>query len=111
MTKDVAYKVLTAPQFAALQAGLFEGAPVDIADGYIHLSAAAQLTETVQKHFAGQDGLVIAAVDLTRLGSPLRWEVSRGGQVFPHLYGKLRMEYVLAHTPLRWQDGAVVLPA
>jgi uncharacterized protein (DUF952 family) len=108
MTIDVAYKVLTAPQFAALQEGKFEGAPVDIADGYIHLSDATQLTETVRKHFSGQDGLVILAVDLNRVN--VRWEVSRGGQLFPHLYGALRMAEVLAHAPLRWHEEAVVLP-
>ena len=66
------YKVLTAEQFAALQAGRFSGAPVDVADGYIHLSTAAQLTGTVQKHFSGQEGLVIAAVDSAALGAGLR---------------------------------------
>ncbi len=110
MTDDVAYKVLNAGEFAALQAGTFEGAPVDIADGYIHLSSAAQLTGTVRKHFAGQEGLIILAIDLNRLAVPVRWEVSRGGQLFPHLYGRLRMSDVTAHTPLRWQDGAVALP-
>jgi uncharacterized protein (DUF952 family) len=108
VTKHVAYKILTTPQFAALQEGVFEGAPVDIADGYIHLSDATQLTETVSRHFAGQDGLVVLAVDLGRLD--IRWEVSRGGQLFPHLYGALRMEDVLAHAPLCWHEGAVVPP-
>jgi uncharacterized protein (DUF952 family) len=102
--------VLTAAQFAALQEGRFDGAPVDVADGYIHLSSAAQLTETVAKHFAGQDGLVVLAVDLGPLGDAVRWEVSRGGQLFPHLYGRLGMEHVLAHAPLSWQAGEVALP-
>lgn len=110
MNDDVAYKVLTAEQFAALQAGTFEGAPVDIADGYIHLSSAAQLTGTVRKHFAGQEGLVVLAVGLNRLSQPVRWEVSRGGQLFPHLYARLRLSDVIAHAPLRWQDGQVVMP-
>lgn len=110
MTASLAYKVLTAAQFAALQAGTFEGAPIDIADGYIHLSDATQLTGTVRKHFAGQEGLVVLAIDLNRLDTPVRWEVSRGGQLFPHLYGRLRLTDVLAHAPLRWQDGQVVLP-
>jgi uncharacterized protein (DUF952 family) len=111
VTSQIAYKILNLEQFAALQAGVFDGAPVDIADGYIHLSYAAQLTETVLKHFAGQEGLMVLAVDLDRLSGPVRWEVSRGGQLFPHLYGRLRMENVLAHAPLRWQAGVVVLPA
>ncbi|HYP64057.1 MAG TPA: DUF952 domain-containing protein [Acidocella sp.] len=110
MMDKVAYKVLTAPQFAALQEGHFEGAPVDVADGYIHLSSAAQLTDTVHKHFAGQDRLFVLAVDLTRLGGAVRWEISRGGQLFPHLYGQLNMENVLAHAPLRWQGDEVAVP-
>lgn len=111
MTAAFAYKVLTAAQFAALQAGTFEGAPVDIADGYIHLSDATQLSGTVRKHFTGQEGLIVLAIDLNRLNAPVRWEVSRGGQLFPHLYGRLRLADVVAHAPLRWQDGQVVLPA
>ncbi|WP_297491662.1 DUF952 domain-containing protein [Acidocella sp.] len=110
MRDDIGYKVLTAAQFAALQAGSFTGAPIDEADGYIHLSTAAQLTETVLKHFAGQNGLIIAAVGLAALGDALRWEVSRGGQMFPHLYGRLTMAAVRAHGELCWNDGAVVLP-
>jgi len=111
MNDDVAYKILTTAQFAALQAGTFKGAPVDIADGYIHLSSAAQLTGTVRRHFAGQEGLFVLAIGLSRLSVPVRWEVSRGGQLFPHLYARLRMADVIAHTPLRWQDGAVLPPA
>jgi uncharacterized protein (DUF952 family) len=111
MQDAIAYKVLTGTEFAALEAGDFAGAPVDRADGYIHLSTAAQLTETVDKHFAGQSNLVVAAVDLAALGNAVRWEVSRGGQAFPHLYGALRMAAVLAHAPLtRGADGLVVTP-
>ena len=105
------YKILTTPQFAALRQGQFRGAPVDIADGYIHLSSAAQLAGTARKHFAGQEGLFVLAIGLTRLGNAVRWEASRGGQLFPHLYGRLGMEHVLAHTTLRWQGDEVVLPA
>jgi uncharacterized protein (DUF952 family) len=110
VTDAIAYKVLTATQFAELQAGEFIGAPIDIADGYIHLSSAAQLTETVRKHFAGQDRLFVLAVDLARAQAAVRWEVSRGGQLFPHLYGRLGLELVRAATPLRWHDGQIVLP-
>lgn len=110
MTEQIAYKVLTAAQFTALQAGSFEGAPVDIADGYIHLSKASQLTGTVRKHFAGQEGLIVVAIGLDRVSAPVRWEVSRGGQLFPHLYGQLSMDDVLAYAPLRWHEGEVVLP-
>ncbi|MFL0419446.1 DUF952 domain-containing protein [Sphingomonas sp. 179-I 2A4 NHS] len=107
-----AYKVLTADQMAALERdGSFAGAPVDVADGYIHLSTAAQLTETVDKHFAGQHDLHVAAVDLEALGDQIRWEESRGGQLFPHLYGTLTLDTVVAYSPLeREDDGTVRLP-
>ena len=107
-----AYKVLTADQMAALeQEGAFAGAPVDLADGYIHLSTAAQLTETVDKHFAGQTDLHIAAVDLAAMGGAVKWEESRGGQLFPHLYAPLPLTAVLAYGPMkRDEDGTVRLP-
>lgn len=107
-----AYKVLTSDQMAALeQDGTFAGAPVDLADGYVHLSTAAQLTETVDKHFAGQDDLHVAAVDLEALGETIRWEESRGGQLFPHLYGALTLDTLVAYSPLeREDDGTVRLP-
>ncbi len=107
-----AYKVLTAGQMAALEAdGTFAGTPVDMADGYIHLSTAAQLTETVDKHFAGQEDLHLATVDLGSFGESLRWEESRGGQFFPHLYGALLLETVIAYGPLKRDDaGRVTLP-
>ena len=91
-----AYKILTADQWAQFQTdGLFHGAPVDLADGYIHLSAADQLQGTLDKHFAGQSGLVIAEVDLFALGATVKWEVSRGNALFPHIYGPLPMAAVL----------------
>lgn len=107
-----AYKVLTAEQMAALERdGSFAGAPVDLADGFIHLSTAAQLTETVDKHFAGQSDLHVAAVDLASFAEALRWEESRGGQMFPHLYAPLALETVIAYSPLeRGADGTVRLP-
>ncbi len=90
-----AFKILTADQWEQFQTdGVFHGAPVDLADGYIHLSAADQLQGTLDKHFAGQDGLVIAEVDLGVLGDTVRWEVSRGGALFPHIYGPLPMAAV-----------------
>lgn len=108
-----AYKVLTADQMAALEAdGAFAGAPVDLADGYMHLSTADQLTETVDKHFAGQSDLHVAAVDLGSFGAGLKWEKSRGGQLFPHLYGgPLLLETIISYGPLeRDGDGRVKLP-
>ena len=108
---EVAFKVLTDAQMKALEAGTFAGAPVDVADGYIHLSTAAQLTETVDKHFAGQSDLWVAEVDLAVLGDTVRWEASRGGQHFPHIYGALTLDAVVAYSPLeRDDDGAVKLP-
>jgi len=108
---NAAFKVLTAEQMAELEAGSFAGAPVDQADGYIHLSTAEQLTETVDKHFAGQEGLWVAEVDVGALGDAIRWEVSRGGQEFPHLYGELTLDTVVACSPLeREHDGSVRLP-
>lgn len=109
-TDKTAYKILTPAQFTALREDRFAGAPVDIADGYIHLSTAAQLDETLHKHFTGQEGLVVAAIDLTALGGTLRWEASRGGQLFPHIHGPLRLAHVLAHTPLIWENGSAKLP-
>jgi uncharacterized protein (DUF952 family) len=106
-----AYKVLTSEQMAALETGSFAGAPVDLADGYIHLSTAQQLDETVDKHFAGQSGLHVAAVDLAAQGAALKWEPSRGGQLFPHIYGPLLLETVIAYGPMARDDqGKVKLP-
>ncbi len=94
------YKIMTTPQWAQFQsAGVFTGAPVDLADGYIHMSTAEQLEETLSKHFAGQTGLVIATVDLSQLGDALKWEVSRGGALFPHYYGALPMAAVVETRP------------
>lgn len=105
------YKILTADQWAALQRdGRTAGAPVDLADGYIHFSTAEQARETAAKHFAGQDGLVLAAVDAAPLGDALRWEPSRGGALFPHLYAPLRLADVAWTTPLPLRDGVHAFP-
>ncbi|MCX7283754.1 MAG: DUF952 domain-containing protein [Novosphingobium sp.] len=108
----IAYKVLTAPQMAQLEAdGTFNGAPIDLSDGYIHLSTEAQLTETVDKHFAGQGDLHVVAVDLAVLGDAVKWEPSRGGQLFPHIYAALPLNAALAYGPLeRDGTGQVKLP-
>jgi uncharacterized protein (DUF952 family) len=108
----IAYKVLTSPQMAQLEHdGVFAGAPIDLADGYIHLSTAAQLTETVDKHFAGQDDLHLVAVDLAVLGDAVKWEASRGGQLFPHIYAPLPLSAAIGYGPLeRGADGAITLP-
>lgn len=105
------YKIFRAPEWADLQAkGETNGAPVDIADGYVHFSTAAQATETAAKHFAGQDDLVLLALDADTLGSDLRWEPSRGGALFPHLYRPLRLTDVLWHQNLPLQNGTHLFP-
>jgi uncharacterized protein (DUF952 family) len=76
-------------------AGIFAGAPIDLRDGYIHLSTAAQVRETARRHFAGMNELLLVEVDADRLGENLRFEVSRGGDLFPHLYGPIALDAVL----------------
>jgi uncharacterized protein (DUF952 family) len=113
MADRIAYKIMSSAELQQLQSdGLFRGSPADIADGYIHLSCGSQLAATWDKHFAGIGGLVLAAVDLSRLGDAVRWEPSRDGQLFPHIYGVLPMAAVVSVVPLeRTADGAVKLPA
>lgn len=81
-------------------AGRFDGAAIDLADGYIHFSTAGQAVETAARHFAGQDGLVLVAVETAALGDALRYEPSRGGALFPHLYGSLPIQAVRWVRPL-----------
>lgn len=89
------YKICTATEWAEAEAkGEFTGSAVDIADGFIHFSTAAQVEETARRHFAGQPDLVLVAVDPDTLGETLKWEPSRGGDLFPHLYGVLRVDVV-----------------
>ena len=96
MNELFAYKVLTAEQFDQFKAdGVFKGAPVDLADGYIHMSTREQAADTVAKHFAGQDRLVMLMIDLAPFGDAVKWEVSRGGQLFPHLYDVLPLSAVV----------------
>ena len=91
--------------------GTFAGAPVDHADGYIHFSTAAQVRETAAKHFAAQDDLLLVAVATDRLGSALKWEVSRGGALFPHLYAALDLTTVSWVKPLPLgEDGRHIFP-
>ncbi len=100
------YKIFRADEWAALQAqGETLGAPVDIADGYVHFSTAAQARETAARHFAGEGELTLLALDADALGEALRWEPSRGGALFPHLYRPLRLSDVIWHKPLPLADG------
>lgn len=84
--------------------GVFTGAPVDIADGYIHFSTASQARETAAKHFVGQSDLLLVAIDGDALGDALKWEVSRGGALFPHLYAPLDLSAVVWVKPLPLGD-------
>ena len=105
------YKILRAPEWAELQAkGETPGAPIDVADGFVHFSTATQARETAAKHFSGEDGLILAALEADTLGPALKWEVSRGGDKFPHLYGPLRLADVISHAPLPLQNGVHTFP-
>lgn len=105
------YKILRAREWAELQAaGETPGAPVDVADGFVHFSTADQVAETAARHFAGEEGLVLAAVDAASLGPALKWEVSRGGAEFPHLYAPLRRADVVWHAPLPLGADGHVFP-
>jgi uncharacterized protein (DUF952 family) len=110
---DIIYKIC--PEILwreAERAGRFDGAPIDLADGYIHFSAADQVRETAAKHYAGQRDLLLVAVDAGSLGEALKWEVSRGGALFPHLYATLDPVAALWVKPLPLgADGSHVFPA
>ena len=106
------FKIFRAPEWADLQArGETLGAPIDVADGYVHFSTAGQAQETADKHFAGELGLVLLALDADALAPDLVWEPSRGGQLFPHLYRPLRIEDVLWNAPLPLVNGRHAFPA
>jgi uncharacterized protein (DUF952 family) len=95
----------------ARKAGLFKGAAIDLKDGYIHFSTAAQAIETARLHFAGEADLLLVAIDATVFGEALKWEASRGGDLFPHLYADLPLDAVLWEKPLPLgADGLHVFP-
>ncbi len=101
MSSQLIYKIVPRPLWVeAERSGRFQGAPVDLADGYIHFSTAQQVRETARRHFAGQDDLLLVTVAPERLGDKLKWEPSRGGDLFPHLYGDLLMGTVADVMPL-----------
>ncbi len=106
------YKICRAAEWEdALRDGAFRGSAVDVRDGYIHFSTAAQVAETAAKHFAGQADLVLVAVDADGLGDKLTWEPSRGGALFPHLYAELPVQAAVWVKPLPWKDGQHMFPA
>ena len=108
----IIYKICPAALWReAERAGAFDGAEFDRKDGFIHFSAADQVDETAAKHFAGQRELLLVAVDAHALGDRLRWEPSRGGALFPHLYGALPLGAVISVEPLPLgPDGMHVFP-
>ena len=96
----------------AIDSGAFNGSPLDLADGFIHFSTTAQVPETAAKHFVGQSDLLLVAVATGLLGDALKWEPSRGGDMFPHLYASLPVELALWVAPLPMgSDGNHVFPA
>lgn len=103
----IVYKIFRSSEYCALKEHEeTRGAPVDLADGYIHLSTAEQVAETAARHFSGEDGLTLLALDADKLGSDLRWEPSRGGALFPHLYRALRTSDILWARDLPLKNGA-----
>lgn len=101
------YKIFRDAEWRDLEArGETDGAPVDLADGFVHFSTAAQVRETAAKHFAGEAELWVLGVDASALGDALRWEPSRGGEDFPHLYRPLRLADVAWAKPLPLDDAA-----
>ena len=107
------YKICTAAEWReAERDGVYRGSAVDRQDGFIHFSTAGQAAETAAKHFAGQHDLVLVSVDAAALGDRLKWEPSRGGALFPHLYGDLPLAAVRSVAPLPLgADGRHVFPA
>jgi uncharacterized protein (DUF952 family) len=112
MLDRIVYKIMSATELKQMQSdGVFRGSPADIADGYIHLSCGSQLAATLEKHFSGVDGLMLVAVDLSLLGDTVRWEAARGGELFPHIHGRLPVGAVVSVAAVeRTADRMVRLP-
>lgn len=106
------YKILTLADWdQACRDGSYAGSADDLRDGFIHLSAAHQLAATAARHFRGLDGLVLVALDADALGSALKWEPSRGGDLFPHYHGPLPVAAALWSKPLELApDGVPLIP-
>lgn len=106
------YKIFRNDEWQALRkAGETAGAPIDLADGYVHFSTATQAAETAAKHFADADDLFLIAVGADAAGDALKWEVSRGAALFPHLYRKMQLTDVVWAQPLPLEDGVHQFPA
>ena len=105
------YKLFRPAEWAELQAnGETTGAPIDVADGYVHFSTAAQVQKTAELYFDGVAGLMLVAVEADALEDDLKWEPSRGGDLFPHLFRVLRMSDVAWANELPLTDGAHIFP-
>lgn len=112
MSSKIIYKIVPQQMWQEAQkTGIFTGAPIDIEDGYIHFSTADQVKATAAKHFAGQNDLLLVAVDAALLGHELKYEVSRGSALFPHLYANLDLQYVQSVVALPLgEDGVHLFP-
>jgi uncharacterized protein (DUF952 family) len=105
------YKIFRKTEWAELErAGETSGAPIDLADGFIHFSTAEHVAETASKHFSDAPDLWLAAVDETKLGGNLNWEPSRGGALFPHLYRLLLLSEILWCIPLPLGPNGHIFP-
>jgi uncharacterized protein (DUF952 family) len=108
----VIYKIVPRDLWLAAEAaGRFTGAPVDLQDGYIHFSTSSQVAETAIRYFSGLHNLVLVAILVEHLSDNLRYEIARGGELFPHLYSDFTMDAVLWVRPITTRtDGIPVLP-
>ena len=107
----VLYKIIDKQTWEKAQKnGVFNGAAIDLQDGYIHLSSSLQVVETARLHFAGIDNLLLVAIDETAIATPIKWEASRGWQLFPHMYGSLDPQFILWAKPLAWNGTAHEFP-
>lgn len=104
-------KIFRPEEWAVMQRdGATSGAPIDVADGFVHFSTPAQVAETAARYFAEVPDLILVAVQADTLGEDLTWETSRGGDLFPHLYRDFRMSDVLWSAPLPWEGGRHIFP-
>lgn len=102
----IVYKIFRADEYADfLRNGRTKGAPVDLEDGYVHMSTGDQVDETASKYFTGEHGLKLLGIETDTLGDALKWEPSRGGALFPHLYRELLAEDVVLVRDLPFEDG------